>query len=81
MMTKSENDMQEDRGYGSRLFMCRRDRAGSVNRGNMAAQIVPIQVAASQEKSLGERHYSVSFTKWPTTFVGGSPYGKSRPKQ
>jgi len=78
MMTCGVQNMRYGRGNGGRLFECRGETVGNVNMEPIAAKTVAITVAANQETCLSRIPTPLHYAKWPTTFVGRGPYGKSR---
>ena len=78
MMTCGVQNMQNGRGDGGSLFAGRRKTVQGVKMKTKAVQIFGIAKVTSQENGCSTLQASVSYAKWPTTFVGGVSYGKSR---
>src|SRR5277367_3523296 len=78
MMTACAQNLRNERGEGGGVVAVRRKTGRSVKMAKMAAQIFGIATVGSQENSCSTLLTSVSYAKWPTAFVGGVSYGKSR---
>jgi hypothetical protein len=80
MTTGSVKSLRNARGDAAGLLMGRRVRVRSVKMAKMAVQILRFATVESQENNCSILLSSISYAKWPTTFVGEGSYGKSRLK-
>ena len=78
MMTGSGQNMRNSRGRGAGLLVGRRERVRSVKMAKTAAQVFGIAMVQSQGNTCSTLLTSVSYSKLPTTFVGGVSSGKFR---
>jgi hypothetical protein len=80
MMIARGQKLRNERGRGAGLLVGRRERVRSVKMAKMAAQVFGIAMVESQENTCSTLLTSVSYSKLPTTFVGGVSSGISRLK-